>query len=106
ARARSRCTSRRRHGGWRATPAVPVPAGSRDGHGSALAATRTSAIHARVAELEALVDERELGKDLTRRDMSDQRPVCVRARAQPQPLHDVAVELDDAGRLAAGALDH
>src|SRR5258708_2541842 len=43
---------------------------------------RTSAISARVAELEALVDEGELGDEAVRGNVRDGRPVGIRAGPQ------------------------
>ena len=57
-----------------------------------------SAVHAGVAELEALVDEREVGQEVARRGVRDRGPVRVRAGAQADAADAVAVALDDARR--------
>ncbi len=62
-------------------------------------------IHAGVAELEALVDEREVGKEVARRGVRDRRPVGVRPGAEADAADSIAVPLDDARRRAARALD-
>ena len=67
---------------------------------------RASAVRAGVAELEALVDEREVGQQVVRRRRARRtgqlayEPVRRRSRADA-----VAVALDDADRRAARALD-
>ena len=62
-------------------------------------------VHAGVAELEALVDEREVGKQVARRGVGDRRPVRVRAGAEADAADSIAVSLDDARRRSARALD-
>ena len=64
----------------RAARAPGAAARPRSGCAGAGAGGRTSAVHAGVAELEALVDEREVGEDRARRGPGDRRPVGVRAR--------------------------
>ena len=64
-----------------------------------------SAVGAGVAELEALVDQREIGQQVAGRRVGDDRPVGVGAGAKVQALDAVAVVLDDAEGGAARALD-
>ncbi len=71
---RERAPARRRRAGR---------SGGGDGAGGG--AGRTSAVHAGVAELEALVDQREVGQQVAGHDVGEHRPVRVRAGAQVQP---------------------
>ena len=106
ARARSRCTSPRRRGGARGCRRAPGPGGrSRGGAGAGLGAASASAVGAGVAELEALVDEGEVGQQVADGRVRDRRPVRVRAGAEAEALDRAAVALDDAARGAARALD-
>ena len=82
ARARSRCTSRRRRGGSPASVRAARERRRRAGSSQLLAGGRTSAVHAGVAELEALVDQREVGQQVAGGGVRERRPVGVGAGAQ------------------------
>ena len=66
------------------------------GGGGGREGASASAVGAGVAELEALVDEREVGEQVVGGGVRDDRPVRVGAGAQAEPLDAVAVALDDA----------
>ena len=74
---------------WRTSMRARIPARGRDrlggGRGRAVAAGRASAVHARVAELEALVDQREVGQEVADGGMGERGPVGIGPRAQAQP---------------------
>src|SRR5207245_1087151 len=57
------------------------------------------------AELEALVDEWEVGQEVSGGGVRDDGPVRVRPGAQAEALERSAPALDDTHRRAAGALD-
>ena len=78
---------------------------ARGGGGGGRGAASASAVGAGVAELEALVDEREVGQQVAGGGVGDGGPVRVGAGPQAQPRDAVAVALDDAARRAARALD-
>src|SRR5450759_5840961 len=63
-----------------------------------------SAVRAGVAELEALVDQRKVWKQVSAWRACEGRPVRVGARAQVQALDRAPVGLHRAYRLAARAL--
>ena len=89
---------------------APAAVGARErdacgGGGGGRGEASASAIRAGVAELEALVDQREVGQQVVRGGVRDCRPVGVGAGAEVEPLDAVAVALDDAGRCATRALD-
>ena len=106
ARARSRCMSRRRRDGSPGCGPGPAPAARGcGGVGEGREGASASAVGAGVAELEALVDEGEVGQQVAGGGVGDDRPVRVRAGAQAQPLDAPVGLLDDAERRAARALD-
>ena len=106
ARARSRCTSRRRRGGARGCGrGRRREARSRGGARRRSRRRSASAVGAGVAELEALVDQREVGQQVAGGGVRERRPVRVGAGAQAEALDAVAVALDDADRRPARALD-
>ena len=77
----------------------------RGGVGGGRGGGSASAIGAGVAELEALVDEREVREQVVDGGVGDGGPVRVRAGPQPEALDAVAASLHDAARRAAWALD-
>ena len=85
ARARSRCTSRRRRGGSPASAAGHAGGRRLRRIVRAGAGGRTSAIHARVAELEALVDQREVGKQVAGAARAPARASSRRSRCAGGP---------------------
>src|SRR5260221_6224679 len=64
-----------------------------------------SAVDAGVAELEALVDEWEIGEQIVRGRVSDCGPVRVRAGPEVQAADMIAHSLHDARSRATRALD-
>ena len=75
------------------------------GGGGGRGAGSASAVHAGVAELEALVDQREVREQVVGRGVGDDRPVRVGAGAKAQAFDPVAAPLDDAARRPARAFD-
>ncbi len=75
------------------------------GGGGGRGAGSASAVHAGVAELEALVDQREVREQVVGCGVGDDRPVRVGAGAKAQAFDPVAAALDDAAGRAARALD-
>ena len=89
----------------RLRPRSGVAARRCGGGGGGRGAGSASAVRAGVAELEALVDEREVGQQVVGCGVRDGRPVGVGAGAEADAPEAVAVPFDDAERRAARALD-
>src|SRR3954449_11466895 len=97
--------SRRRRGAARATAAACGPGRRRGAVGRVGVGGRTSAVHAGVAELEALVDQREVGEEVVAYGVGERGPVGVRAAAQVPAREAAGAQLDGGERGAARALD-